>query len=398
MEYKLISIIKLRSNGMSLVEVLIVVVLLSLSFTFFLKGLDTARIVRTTSELRTVQAVILNSLQQQIRSRRFDENNTSPWSTTLGPDASSSILSFDGVNDQILLGDINALDSPSLITISFWFNRAQDLPGNSNHFVSNIMFAKASDPENDNIEIGTDNTNVEIYIDSQSNDGPALTYNAGIQNNIWYHLVFTYNKNDPFEGRLYINGANVTSWNTWGGNIDNAGGSPVTVGNTNHIETPFKGSIKHLAIWSEALTSSEIMTIYNSENSFNPTINYGSYSSASGLIGFWKINEGSGTIVQDASGNNNPGTLLNGPVWSSSGTTEISILQWDDIDDFDNYTISSIPNNPTFSCSVAVKYVDPSKGFHLSIDYPTSYKSVIVKVFHPTISTMVDSMIISHGF
>ena len=119
MEYKLTSILKSRSNGMSLVEVLIVVVLLSLSFTFFLKGLDTARIVRTTSELRTVQAVILNSLQQQIRSRRFDENNTSPWSTTLGPDASSSILSFDGVNDQILLGDINALDSPSLITISF---------------------------------------------------------------------------------------------------------------------------------------------------------------------------------------------------------------------------------------------------------------------------------------
>ena len=115
------------------------------------------------------------------------------------------------------------------------------------------------------------------------------------------------------------------------------------------------------------------------------------------MIGFWKINEGSGTIAQDASGNNNPGTLLNGPVWSSSGTTEISIVQWDDIDDFDNYTISSIPNNPTFSCSVAVKYVDPSNGFHLSIDYPTSYKSVIVKVFHPTISTMVDSMIISHG-
>ena len=68
-------------------------------------------------------------------------------------------------------------------------------------------------------------------------------------------------------------------------------------------------------------------------------------------------------------------------MWSSSGTTEISIVQWDDIDDFDNYTISSIPNNPTFSCSVAVKYVDPSNGFHLSIDYPTSYKSVIVKVF-----------------
>ena len=162
------------------------------------------------------------------------------------------------------------------------------MPGNSNHFVSHIMFAKASDPENDNIEIGTDNTNVENpgFIPKATMDlVQALTYDAGIQNNIWYHLVFTYNKNDPIRrSAIILMGANVTSWNTWGGNIDNAGGSPVTVGNTNHIETPFKGSIKHLAIWSEALTSSEIMTIYNSENSFNPTINYGSYSSASGLI------------------------------------------------------------------------------------------------------------------
>jgi len=396
MEYKLIPILKFRSNGMSLIEVLIVVVLLSLSFTFFLKGLDTARIVRTTSELRTIQAVILNSIQQQIRSRRFDENNTSPWSTKLGPDANSSILSFDGVNDQILLGDINALDNHSLMTISFWFNRTQDLPANSNHRISNIMFAKASDAENDNIEIGTDGGYVEIYLDSD-NYNSDLNFDAGISNNTWYHLVLTYNKNDPYEARLYINGSNVKSWNTWGGNIRNASGSPVTIGNTNHVETPFKGYIKEVALWSEALSPYEIMTIYSSEDSFNPNISYEDYSSSSGLIGYWKINEGLGTIAQDASGNNNRGTLLNGPVWSLFGVDENNITQWDDIDDFDNYTLSSIPKHPTFSCSVAVKYVDPSSGFHTSVDNPTGYKSVIVKVFHPTISTMVDSMIISQG-
>ena len=172
---------------MSLIEVLIVVVLLSLSFTFFLKGLDTARIVRTTSELRTIQAVILNSIQQQIRSRRFDENNTSPWSTKLGPDANSSILSFDGVNDQILLGDINSLDNHSLMTISFWFNRTQDLPSNSNHRISNIMFAKASDAENDNIEIGTDGGYVEIYLDSD-NYNSDLNFDAGISNLSLIHI------------------------------------------------------------------------------------------------------------------------------------------------------------------------------------------------------------------
>ena len=36
-----------------------------------------------------------------------------------------------------------------------------------------------------------------------------------------------------------------------------------------------------------------------------------------GLVGFWKFDEGSGTNAADASGNSNHGTLLNGPLWSA---------------------------------------------------------------------------------
>ena len=104
--------LKLQSRGMSLIEILIVIVLLSISFVFFLKGLSTSRTVRITSELRTVQAVLLYNLEQEIRARRFDENISSPWSASLGVDTVSYHLSFDGVNDQILLGDIEALDGP----------------------------------------------------------------------------------------------------------------------------------------------------------------------------------------------------------------------------------------------------------------------------------------------
>jgi hypothetical protein len=37
----------------------------------------------------------------------------------------------------------------------------------------------------------------------------------------------------------------------------------------------------------------------------------------SGLVGYWKLDEGSGTSVSDASGNNNGGSLQNGPAWTS---------------------------------------------------------------------------------
>jgi len=385
-----------RALGISLIEVIVVILLLSISFGVLLQGLNSSKIVRTNAEFRMIQAVILNDLQQKIRARRFDENTAPPWSATLGVEAISSHLSFDGVNDQVLLGDINALDGASMVTISFWFNRTQDLSANSNHHVSNIMFAKASDQENDNIEIGTDGTNIEIYVDSQSNDAPAVTYDAGIQNNIWYHLTFTYNKNETNEGKLYINGSEANTWNQWGGNIDNAGGSPVTIGNTNHIETPFKGFINEVAIWNEALTSAEITTVYNSGSGFNAAVNSGNYSSASGLVGYWKINEGTGTTAYDGSGNNISGSLLYGPSWESSGVNENSIELWDDIDDFHNYSLESIDSSP-FGCSVEVNYVDASTAFHQSQNSPTNYKSLAVNITHPTLSTLTDTMVISPG-
>ena len=396
MECKLKRFLTSRALGISLIEVIVVILLLSISFGVLLQGLNSSKIVRTNAEFRMIQAVILNDLQQKIRARRFDENISSPWSTTLGSDAASHLLTFDGINDQVLLGDINALDGISMVTISFWFNRTQDLSANSNHYVSNIMFAKASDPENDNIEIGTDGTNIEIYVDSQNNDAPAVTYDAGIQNNIWYHLTFTYNKNETNEGKLYINGSEVNTWNQWGGNIDNAGGSPVTIGNTNHIETPFNGFINEVAVWNEALTATEITTVYNSGSGFNAAVNSGNYSSASGLVGYWKINEGTGTTAYDGSGNNISGSLLNGPSWESSGVNENSIELWDDIDDFHNYSLESIDSSP-FGCSVEVNYVDATSAFHQSQNSPTNYKSLTVKITHPTLSALTDTMVISPG-
>jgi len=39
--------------------------------------------------------------------------------------------------------------------------------------------------------------------------------------------------------------------------------------------------------------------------------------STSGLAGYWKFDEGSGTVAADSSGNGNNGTLVNGPTWTT---------------------------------------------------------------------------------
>ena len=69
-----------KQKGFTLIEVMVVLILLTLSFMVFLRALNTGKSVRANSELRTVQGVILNSIQNEIRARRFDENISLPWS------------------------------------------------------------------------------------------------------------------------------------------------------------------------------------------------------------------------------------------------------------------------------------------------------------------------------
>ena len=93
-------LMKYSEKGFTLIEVMVVMILLTLSFMVFLQALNTGKSVRVNSELRTVQAVILNSLEQQIRARRYDENTSSPWSSALGPESGeSSITLFDDIDD-----------------------------------------------------------------------------------------------------------------------------------------------------------------------------------------------------------------------------------------------------------------------------------------------------------
>jgi prepilin-type N-terminal cleavage/methylation domain-containing protein len=50
-----------------------------------------------------------------------------------------------------------------------------------------------------------------------------------------------------------------------------------------------------------------------------------------GLVGYWPFEEGSGTTAKDQSGNNNTGTLINGPTWTQGKVG--SALSFDGVDD-----------------------------------------------------------------
>ncbi len=56
------------------------------------------------------------------------------------------------------------------------------------------------------------------------------------------------------------------------------------------------------------------------------------YEYDDGLIGNWKLDDGSGTVAADSSGQGNPGTLINGPGWTTSGRIN-GALSFDGADD-----------------------------------------------------------------
>ena len=58
------------------------------------------------------------------------------------------------------------------------------------------------------------------------------------------------------------------------------------------------------------------------------------WRNASGLVGYWKFDEGSGTTAYDSSGNNNHGTLYNGPTWTQGKVG--GALSFDGVDDYVN--------------------------------------------------------------
>ena len=65
-----------------------------------------------------------------------------------------------------------------------------------------------------------------------------------------------------------------------------------------------------------------------------------------GLVGYWPFDEGTGTTAYDHSGNNNTGTLTNGPTWQSgTNCKQGGCLSFDGVDDYVNAGSDSVLSN-----------------------------------------------------
>lgn len=217
------------------------------------------------------------------------DNNDVTEETAAGKAGAS--ITFDGADDVINLGDV--LDLPDEITICAWAKPENNTTGyifgkyDANTF--NGVFLRAN--TTGAWTIGTDNVNY-LRVDNTIDFG------------VWQHVCGVISPS-PGTSTLYKNGAALISNTTTPAHIDNARSATIGGRYDGDDIRDFEGQIDDVRVYNRALSSSEIAGIYGvQDTNCNAVIN--------GMVGHWKLNETSGSVIFDSSGNGNSGTWTDG--------------------------------------------------------------------------------------
>ena len=209
-------------------------------------------------------------------------------------------LMFNGNDAYVDMGTPSNL-LMDYVTVSAWVY--PDWDGNYDYIVSRETGYVLRNEGNNLAFVVTLNNTVEYYD----------TYTTLTNKNEWAHVVGTY---DGETSKLYVNGVLKSSDDSPSGKLTIDSSSPFRIGNAYCCQNRgFKGNIDEVAIWDEALSAVEVAALYNSGYGINAVNNSGDYTSSSNLQGYWKMNEGTGSILADGSNNNNLGNIY-GATWS----------------------------------------------------------------------------------
>ncbi len=207
-------------------------------------------------------------------------------------------LSFDGSNDKV---DLQNLDiSGSALTLEVNFN-SSDLDNCGSYLDCRIISKSVGTADQDHywmlstIKNSSNQAVLRFRLKTGSSTSTLIASSAVVNENEWNHVAATY---DGSMMRLYLNGNEVGSAPK-SGNLATNSSVNAYIGNNPVTSKPFEGLIDDVRIWNIARTQSEISDSREAELT----------GSESGLVGYWRFNEGEGQFAHDSSGNLNDGIL-----------------------------------------------------------------------------------------
>jgi hypothetical protein len=196
----------------------------------------------------------------------------------------SFALSLDGTTESGAAGNLTL--SGSALSFEGWIKPSSFK--SASPYISSIMGTEVSDSNSAFLRLGDAGlaNNKLQFVVSINNVQQKLASATALNANTWYHVAATY---DGANMKLYINGAlDATKAQT--GSVNSTGA--FNVGYLYNTSRNFNGKIDEVRVWKRALSQTEI-----SQNMCNVSV------PATSLAAYWKFNEGSGSSVQDTSGN-----------------------------------------------------------------------------------------------
>ncbi|MCC6512178.1 MAG: VCBS domain-containing protein, partial [Pirellulaceae bacterium] len=203
------------------------------------------------------------------------------------PTEITTSLRFDAVNDFVTLGEANPITSlTSNFTVAAWVKTDTFSSFRSILSGNNWGFRQV----NGNLIFST--FGVHDYVTS----APVLPLG------IWAHVAMVMKPD--FSVDFYVNGQFIQN-NPFNAPAQNFGGE-VRIGARVQGQELWQGQLSQVGVWNTALDANQINQIRT-----------GFLSGVVGnQVGFWPLNEGTGTTVSSTGPTNITGTLVNDPTWS----------------------------------------------------------------------------------
>jgi hypothetical protein len=191
---------------------------------------------------------------------------------------------------------------------------------------------------------------------------------SSVVDGLWHNIVATYDS--VLGSKLYLDGIDVTTvvYGSPGGNLSNA--APLAFSNAQGF--PWNGSVDDTRIWDVILSSVDASIIASG----------GSPSACP--IAYWRMEEGSGNILNDSTGNGNTITFNIAPTWSSDIPSPLSIVLTLSLSDS---VTQSDSVTPSFSISQ-----DVSDSMTVT-DSITAQSDHIATVNIPTVESLVNQLV-----
>ena len=213
-------------------------------------------------------------------------------------------LEFDGVDDYVSVPDNAVFDISSAITLEAWIKADSNQPAGKygriiDHYenVDKTGYSLNRDQ--------SDNTLLFEFWDT-TNTHRSVKSTSTITDDAWHHVAATY---DGSIMRIYIDGVEENT-NAIGAvsiqasdNVVQFGGGSDDEGSIPGVSHWFKGLIDEARIWNTAVSGTNLASWMKRELD-------NSHPNDASLVGYWKFNDGSGTMASDSEASND-GTLTN---------------------------------------------------------------------------------------